>query len=263
MSTLRWILLILGIILIAGVYFYGVRGERSFRRKRREPALDKEFGNAPRELSGDEDAADELASIAVENASGADAGFDNADWLDFETLVKDAAPADIRKSPSSGFPAKPQSIPRSTPSAGKQPGAASSVLLDGELVVLHAFAREPQKLRGVDLYLLMDEFGYIRGELDVFYKRDAGDACLVANAFKPGTFPESPQEFETRGVSLVLQLAKTDEPLNTFDALLELAHALQERLDCRLYDAQRSSLTGQTITYLRDEIQQYQFRRGL
>jgi FtsZ-interacting cell division protein ZipA len=263
MSALRWILLILGIVLIAGVYFYGMRGERGFRRKRREPALDNEFENTPQQLPGDEDDLNSSVSMDSKNESGVDAGFDNADWLDFETLVKEAAPADLRKTSSPGAHAKQPSTSRTAATSGKSTGAGQSVLLDGELVVLHAFAREPQKLRGFDLYLLMDEFRYVRGPLDVFYKIDSDDACLVANAFKPGTFPESPQDFETRGVSLVLQLAKTDSPLDMFDELLVLAHALQERLDCRLYDAQRSSLTGQTVTYLRDEIQQYQFRRGL
>jgi FtsZ-interacting cell division protein ZipA len=134
------------------------------------------------------------------------------------------------------------------------------MLLDDDLVVLHAFAREPHRIDGGELYALMEEHDYVRGRHDIFYKRDSNDACLVANAFKPGTFPESPDEFETRGVSLILQLSKTDRPLDSFEDVLSLAHAFQEKLDCRLYDSQRSSLTGQTITYLHDEIQQYQFR---
>lgn len=271
MTTLRWILLILGIILIVGIYFLGHRKERRMRI-RREPALEDQLPlvDAPRHrhahaASGEAlENAETLSAVSAatdpsENVTGE--VLEDADWLDFESLIKESVSTIPSQKPSRKAPPK-SSSPSSAPSA-KNAASASSILLDGDLVVLHAFAREPDRIEGTELYVLMQEHGYVRGRHDVFYKRNSNEACLVANAFKPGTFPEAPEEFETRGVSLVLQLSKTDKPLDSFEEVLSLAHAFQERLDCRLYDSQRSSLTRQTITYLHDEIQQYQFRHSL
>lgn len=270
MSTLRWILLIFGIILIVGIYFLGRRKEQRMRI-RREPALEDELAhvvnvrknNPDFSLPGDIENIEPLAAKSptpdpVESVSGG--LLEDAEWLDFESLIKESV------SPASSSPKVSQKTsPESQSPAPRQklvkPG--SPILLDGDLVVLHAFARETDRIEGRDLYPLMEEYDYVRGRHEVFYKRNSNEACLVANAFKPGTFPEAPEEFETRGVSLVLQLSKTDRPMDSFEEVLSLAHALQEKLDCRLYDSQRSSLTRQTITYLQDEIQQYQFRHHL
>lgn len=270
MSTLRWILLIVGIILIVGIYFLGRRKERRMRI-RREPALEDQLPSVDVTRHRHAHAPSGEALENVETLSAVSAATDpaeniagevleDADWLDFESLIKESVSTIPAQKPSRKTPPASPS-PSSVPA--KNTGAASSMLLEGDLVVLHAFAREPERIGGTELYALMQEHGYVRGRHDVFYKRNSNEACLVANAFKPGTFPEAPDEFETRGVSLVLQLSKTDKPLDSFDDVLSLAHAFQERLDCRLYDSQRSSLTRQTITYLHDEIQQYQFRHSL
>jgi cell division protein ZipA len=272
MNTLRWILLILGIVLIAGIYFLGRRKERRIRI-RREPALEDQ------PLSVDvlrHRHAHSASGEALENAEALSAVYaatdpsenvtgevlEDADWLDFESLIKESVSVIPSQKPSSKT-TPPKSPSSSSAPSVKNAASASSILLDGDLVVLHAFAREPDRIEGAELYALMQEHGYVRGRQDVFYKRNSNEACLVANAFKPGTFPEVPEAFETRGVSLVLRLSKTDKPLDSFEEVLSLAHAFQERLDCRLYDSQRSSLTRQTITYLHDEIQQYQFRHSL
>lgn len=277
MNTLRWILLILGIILIAGIYLLGRRKERR-TRIRREPALEDELSspvNALEAAPGFPASRDALGNVeslsAVSSApdlpanppeSAAGEVLEDADWLDFESLIKESVSSiPSPQKPSQKTPPTPASASSAPPV--KNVTSANSMLLEGDLVVLHAFARESDRIDGRDLYALMQEHGYVRGRHEVFYKRNSNEACLVANAFKPGTFPEEPEAFETRGVSLVLQLSKTDRPMDRFGEVLSLAHAFQERLDCRLYDSQRSSLTRQMITYLQDEIQQYQFRHSL
>lgn len=272
MTTLRWILLILGIILVAGIYFLGRRKERRMH-VRREPALEDSLLPVVHSRRDDVDPSqpEETLTMAASSLNPVESAsaevLEDTDWLDFETLIKESVPpvsTSAKPAPkTSSKPAGPASPPRSAGKPPKSPKSASSMLLDGDLMVLHAFAREHDCIEGPDLYALMEEYGYVRGRHEVFYKRDSNDACMVANAFKPGTFPEAPEAFETRGVSLILQLSKTDRPLDSFEDVLALAHAFQEKLDCRLYDSQRSSLTRQTITFLQDEIQQYQFRQQL
>ena len=235
--------------MVAGVYFFGLRKERFFSI-RREPALDDRQNDNPRA---------DLAADGEETQAGGISDLDDCDWLDFESLVKEAAPG---RSPIKTQTPQPKQESKSTAQKSKmQPGA--SVLLEGDLVVLHAFAREASVIDGSALYALLEEYSFSLGPRDVFCRRDAGEACIVANAFKPGIFPDSPEDFETRGVSMILQLSLTSKPLVMFDDLLTFAHALQERLNCRLYDAQRSSLTGQTVTYLHDAIKEYEFRHSI
>lgn len=260
MTTLRWILLIFGIILIAGIYFLGRRREQRLRI-RREPALEDNLPPPVVPSRNDPLQSEETLTTAASALNPVESTssevLEDADWLDFESLIKESVSSvSVSPKPSKKISPKPSS-PTPRPKGAK---SGSSILLDDDLVVLHAFAREPERIDGTELYALMEEYGYARGRHDIFYKRNSNGACMVANAFKPGTFPETPEEFKTRGVSLILQLSKTDRPMDSFEDILALAHAFQERLVCRLYDSQRSSLTRQTITYLHDEIQQYQFR---
>ena len=245
MSALRWILLVLGIAVIAAVYLLGRRQERH-SRVRREP-----------ELIRDDTASAELPSDLSAEAETQET--DEADLIDFDEVIVrglETELADFR--PKKPEPEEPVPPPRETkPPEQKKNG---SMLLEQELVVLNLFANDGDWFDGDTLYAALHNAGFDWNEDRLFHCRGQHGEYLALNALKPGTFPDQPAEFNTRAVALILQLSTVEKPVAAFDEFLGLARQLQSDLDARLCDGQRSSLTRQTISFLHDEVRQYQFK---
>ncbi|GIX21218.1 MAG: hypothetical protein KatS3mg121_0001 [Gammaproteobacteria bacterium] len=134
------------------------------------------------------------------------------------------------------------------------------MLLDETLVVLHILAPEGGAFDGETLYAALAEAGFDRRRGELFVCAAEHGEYLALNALKPGRFPAEPAGFATRAVGLVLPLAGSERPLAAFEDFLERARGLSDALGGRLCDARRSSLTRQTIGYLREEVQQYQLK---
>lgn len=259
MSALRWILLIIGVTVIAGIYFAG-RRKRAQDTTRHEPGLET--------LSPAlEPAAEQQPSALPESETNWEEDGVNFDELiveglqseinDFKasTTAESAAATNSSESPASAQPSTSDSTQSST-----APATSLSMLLDDELVVLHLLAREGQPFHGDMLYSALNEAGFKRLESDVFACRGHEGEYLAVNALKPGTFPVDSGEFATKAIGLILRLSQIKTPLAAFDELLLCARFLQDKLGARLCDAQRSSLTVQTIHYLQEEIKAYQHK---
>ncbi|HEY3487286.1 MAG TPA: cell division protein ZipA C-terminal FtsZ-binding domain-containing protein [Gammaproteobacteria bacterium] len=236
MDTLRWILLIFGVFLIAAVYFTG-------RRKQPEP-LYKAGGFA------DTDPADEDAPQEVEESSGRDDENDHDDRetdavFDFEHLLAD----DTTRTPPT---------PRISGDDTRH-----SMLLEDEFVVLHLMVPSISVLSGSRLYDALEELGFTLEEDAVFHYGESDSPLMIVNMFKPGTFPQDPDEFTSKGFSFILRLSETSQPLDAFDEMVALAYELKSMLNLQLFDMRRSSLTRQTIAFLEEEIAEYQRRHGL
>ena len=242
MSTLRWILLIAGIIVVASIYFFG-RSKQSANNPRQEPALDQ-----PEEDS------EELTELSDD--------WDH-DLIDFDKLIADGLQSEVAdyKASNSSFKAPIEEPPAPAPT-GAQPVKqdASSMLLDDELVVLHLLARQGKPFDGETLYSAFSSAGFKKSDNNIFSCQGNEGSYLAVNALKPGTFPEEAAELETKAIGLILRLSQTKQPLAAFDELLLCARFLQDKLDARLSDGQRSSLTLQTIHYLEEEIKVYQHK---
>jgi cell division protein ZipA len=238
MDTLRWILLIFGIILIGGIYFSGRRKQPDVMQ-RKEPGLD---GERYDDDGGDEDEADDF-EVEADERHLADS---EEDSFDFERML-----ADERDS---------------TPSAAvrtQNKGSHHSMLLEDEFVVLHLTVPSVTSLSGSRLYSALDELGFDLEEDEIFHYRESDCPLIVVNMFKPGTFPQDPGDFTSKGISFILRLSRTEHPLDSFDEMVVLAYELKSLLNLQLFDMQRSSLTRQTIAYLEEEVGEYQRRRGL
>lgn len=68
------------------------------------------------------------------------------------------------------------------------------------------------------------------------------------------------ETFETPGLALFLRVSDAREGMDALEALFQCAEALRERLDGELRDAARSVLTRQTMDHLRDEVRELRRR---
>ena len=243
MSALRWILLILGIGLIVGIYFIGRRKQRS-HTVREEPALDRHSSGHSHEAR------------PAEPKEGWE-----YEAVDFDALIVQGLQSEVAdfKTSNSGHGPQAEQPPAAANKAKAQP-SGPSMLLEDDLVVLHLLAPSGQTFNGEILYRILNNVGFERLEQNIFTYRGQEGHYLAVNALKPGTFPEQAEQLQTKALALILRLSQVKAPLAAFDELLLCARFLQEKLDARLCDAQRSSLTVQTIHYLQEEIQAYQLK---
>ena len=125
------------------------------------------------------------------------------------------------------------------------------------VVVLNVTAPEGRCFKGSSLVQAVEGAGMRFGEMDIYhyYMNDA-IAFSLANMVKPGTFnPDEIEEMTTPGVSLFVQLPVINvDGIDAFNAMLEVTHALAQRMGGELRDETRSVLTHSVIDGIRERI---------
>ncbi len=240
-------MLVSGVVIVAAIYLIG-------RYKEREPSTRKEPALG---LQDDSHSAETTVSEIVEDQSTPPDTTDaELELLDFDDLVVRGLETEIvgYRPPAAPSNSKPQEA------TSTQNVRSGSMLLEQELVVLNLLADAGQQFLGKELYAALYNAGFLWKSGKVFHCQASKGEYIALNALKPGIFPEDAADFSTPAVALILQLPAVDDPVAAFDEFLSLAQQLQSDLQARLCDGQRSSLTGQTIAYLRDEVSQYQFK---
>jgi cell division protein ZipA len=217
MDNIRWILLLLGIVLVAGIYIAGrlqsrdkaprrrrPRGNR-LRRKNRPEFVDVELDSIDSMLVGEDDV------MAAGPVSGID-----------EPAVKAAPPDTV----FSLFVIAPTSVPFRGP------------------ILLGALAAAKLEFGDMQIYHRVEQ---VDGRERVLFS--------AANIREPGTFDLSAMEdFTTEGLALFMQVPNAVDAGRAFDAMVESARILADMLDGHVCDAQRSALTQQTIRHMREEV---------
>lgn len=266
MGPLRWILLVLGIALIAAIYWSGRRRER----EREETLLQRARRDDPEPAAGSPpDAGVEKAPADAEEAPAEpelDVGAFDPDELSAELRDVDrlldrererpgAAPADAGGHGGAG----------GGTAAPADRGAAAERPADERVVVVYVVAPHGERLVGARLAEAFARRGLEHGELDIFHARDGegGTIYSVANGVEPGTFePATMDTLSTPGVALFLRLPGPPSAQDAFDRMVTDARALAEELEARVLDGRHSTLTRQTEQHLRDEMRELDLRRG-
>lgn len=127
-----------------------------------------------------------------------------------------------------------------------------------EVLVLWVVAKPEATLGGATILQTFAAAG-LEYDGQVFRGASAnGGRFTVANGVEPGTFDLSDIEaFATRSVVFLLRLSAAGDPAAAFDAMLETAQALAADADAELKDEQRSDVSGQTIVYYRQRIDDF------
>lgn len=224
MENMRWILLLIGALLVVGIYVFG-------RLQSREPKPRKRRRSVGRLRRKTEPA---LGSEAMDRFSGDDLGS-----MDEQLSEGDAA----ARQPVADIHRKPAELPPPDKVFSVFVTAPTSVPFRGP-VLLSALAAA--KL----------EFG----DMQIFHRIELLDGqekilFSLANIREPGTFDLSAmEEFTTEGLALFMQIPCAVEAGRAFDAMIESARILADNLDGHVCDARRSALTQQTIRHMREEV---------
>lgn len=133
-----------------------------------------------------------------------------------------------------------------------------------EVLILYVLLPEQQELKGQELLAALTMLGFKYGEMDIFHRHQdsAGNGEVLfslANMFNPGTFDiENMDKLSTRGLSLFMTLPGPGEPLQNFNVMHNAAKKLAEEFGGQVLDGQRSVLTVQTVRHYVERIREFQ-----
>lgn len=233
-STLRWILVIVGILIVGSIFLFGnpekkhkpkaSRKERKDPQQRREPTLE----------GGDPDREDATAEGNQEGQQELDIGAAEP----VEKPVKKA----VRP------PRKPTGPP------------------PDKIITLFLLATDNRVITGAELLQATVSTGMEFGDMNIFHRLPEGSEKPVfslVNAAKPGHFERDEwNTFETTGVALFMTLPGPLSALDAWDALLATARRMGEILHADLLDDERNPFTRQREAQLREEMREYDRRKA-
>jgi cell division protein ZipA len=235
-STLRWILVIAGIVILAGIFLFGnpdrKRKSRASRKRvhaqrvRREPALDADG------LEPDADDVDGDARQA-ELAIGAPA--ENGEGLSADNRIE--------------------------PRLDSKPAAPSGPLPD-RIITLFLQARDNHVITGIELLDAALKSGLVFGSHDIFHRiheEDVEPVFSMANLTKPGSFDKNAwNTVEIRGVTMFMTLPGPRNALDAWDSMLATSRRLAELLHADLLDDEHKVFTRQRSLQIKEELREYE-----
>jgi cell division protein ZipA len=285
-AELRWILLALSLVLLAGIWWWGRR--RSLQAPGNPALREMSPTIAPMRSEAYADNAPPKAEAEAEEAEAAEADAEDTpvsrgrDWgvppfepLSIRTQDYDRVP--ILDGPmmvdADLVPARSPAV-APIPATGRVPTLLESGDRSSAAPVQAANASEQQKIvtvrvcaagearwSGATLLSALELHGLAYGRYQVFHRRhvDGRSLFCVASLIEPGTFDVtrmSSEEF--RGITLFAVLPGPVEPLLTIDELLSAARGLAQELAGMVQDSKGMPLSPQRAAALRDDVARFQ-----
>lgn len=288
---LRGALILIGVLVVAGVWASGVwRGRQTQQARRLRPRRERSAADADSIVLARQDhgmdAADDLPPAPAPapgsrlhgkraKAKSGGRGLDATDLADRDLGL--SAGADLAPM------TKGEEAPEDLPSIQRDPGSPTAagrqqIALDfedapsagpEETAILVLNIESPERpIAGNDLVRAVTESGMRFGAMDIFHHPGLGNSSggqpvfSMANLFEPGTFDIQRMDmFKTRGVSLFMQL-----PVQGLDGQVacELFVGSAERiagaLGCRLFNQMHQALSADDIDDMRRTARRYRAR---
>jgi len=275
MDGLRVVLLILGVLLIAGLYVWDTRRRRRSRRAHPADHLDESFESLDWSRSGLDS---EPVDLALDRLGEIDTGGEAPEHESPEVPREPVhSPPGQPETAGGGAaagsePAPKAEPPRRAPRAAAGDASSAGAMAEGEelIVALTVMAKGDARLTGPELAAALEAQGLRLGEMDVFHHHGVGERATaspvfsVANVLEPGTFdPEAMERFETPGVCLFLRLPGELDGTVALELMLDTGRRLVERLDAVLCDESRNVLTNQAVNHLREQVREFGRRQML
>jgi cell division protein ZipA len=233
MENIRWIILLVGVVVILGIYLFArMKSVRfSWPRRAARPAPRRSRAVAP-------------AVEEFEVDASADAGLD-----DFEQMLLDDEPLEIDESVISTRGRKPAPV---------NPDRVFSLLV---------LAPPGVPFRGQLLLGALASANLEFGDMQIFHRIELVNGqekvlFSAANIREPGTFDLAAMDhFTTEGLALFMQVSPGVDAVWAFESMVSAGRILADRLAGTVCDATRSVLTRQAIGHLREQVISCQLQR--
>lgn len=131
------------------------------------------------------------------------------------------------------------------------------------LIILYIMSPKGHVFTGEGIHAVMTSAGLTHGEHQIYHCMQDNQATFsIANAIEPGFFDLSQlKSVSTPGLALFLQLPGPVECRKALSSLLEIGKRLADALTGELCDENRSVLTQQTISHLKEKVEAYRLKQ--
>lgn len=278
MSNLRWILLILGILLVAGIYLFEKRRNtepRGLRNKIREPAfedvnqekyLEDDFST---EISARENAYEIIEpqlkkstpSFKFPHEENEDILNTNLEFADLTDLIREAVldphPVTAKAIEKAGL----ATMSQSTVVADKKKSESS--LINGNIAVIYLLALDPVGLHGPLLKQVLSKLNIHYGEQHIFhYAENAEKLFSIANLVEPGIFDLTTiNTFKTPGLAVYMLLDQLEKPSQAFERMLQIVWELSNQLQAKICDVKSQTMNQLKVGKMLEDIKAYERNR--
>ncbi|SRR5690554_2381044 len=136
-----------------------------------------------------------------------------------------------------------------------------------EILVMHVLANDAEGFAGNVLVKILEQCDCRYGDMQIFhrYEEANGKGAIqfsVVNSVEPGIFHlDTLDEFTTPGVSFFTRLPGPQNPLEAYNAMVEVAQCIAQNLHGQLKDEFHSTMTEQTLQHGRERIRDYLQRK--
>jgi cell division protein ZipA len=279
-AELRWILLALSLVLLAGIWWWGRRrssqapGDAQLREL--TPSMEPQRHEPPTHRPSEDS---DWGVPPLEPLSIRTQDFERVPVLDTPMMVHFEPTIQLGPDPVVAPPAEAAmtapaaaAVSAATTTAGRvptlqpaersgPPAQAPNAAEQQKIVTVRVCAAGDARWSGATLLSALELHGLAYGRYQVFHRRhvDGRSLFCVASLIEPGTFDVarmSSQEF--RGVTLFAVLPGPVEPLLTIDELLGAARGLAQELSGMVQDSKGMPLSPQRAAAIRDEVARFQ-----
>lgn len=248
MENLRWILVVVGIVIIAGIILFGnpdkKRKPKASRKRaaavksRREPVLDTTVDGEREHDPGTQGA--RQAELAIGDSDDPDARLEPRFGSMGEGMVQEGIEEDKPPPPEVPPPDK--------------------------IITLFLQARDNHFITGVELLDVSLKLGLVFGEQGIFHRiheEDLEPVFGMANLTKPGTFDKTAwNTIEIKGVTMFMTLPGPKNALDAWDSMLATSRRLAELLHADLLDESHEVFTRQRALQIKDELREYERQKN-
>ncbi|MET0026080.1 MAG: cell division protein ZipA [Candidatus Thiodiazotropha sp.] len=265
-TTLRIVLLILGLVFLAAIYLYETR-----RRKRDSAQAKRRVAPEMREPEMREYPEIDHTGSRQEGAAGHEEDDTWVSWDEDETEpLKDdvdyVAEMRVDDEPDTELNLENDDefvMPEQQELFGFSAQEASPVDVPKLIIQINIKAKATP-FQGLEIHKAMLENGLVMGKLNIYQRLVGGDAqhpqFNLASMVEPGVFPSKEKDladFSTPGLTLFTQLPVPGDSMAVFSDMLFTAERLAAILGGELQDGSHSALTKQTIEHLRGQIMEH------
>jgi len=247
MDSLRLTLVIIGLAIIAGIYFKFRSSEDDliFLLKKLFNPIKKKTESVPQSFEPTDINEDDLIPVLTPID-------DEPDFSDFEALSQAISGRDRVEEYT-----KQQEIAFSAVEDTNETGPESL------LIILYIMSPKGHVFAGEGIHAVMTSAGLMHGEHQIYhYMQDGSAVFSIANAVEPGFFDiANLNTVTTPGLAVFLQLPGPVECRKALDSLLEISKRLADALSGELCDENRSVLTQQTISHIKDKVDAYRLKQ--
>lgn len=129
-------------------------------------------------------------------------------------------------------------------------------------IEINVIAPPDKPFLGEELEELFEQYGIMRGELDIFYvyenlQQRTDEVFRICSLVSPFYFPKDLKDFSTRALALYMNLPPKGKGLTYARALTMAAKVFAQKLGGRLQDVHNNVLDDQKLKEIEDLMQRY------